>query len=88
MDSPAETLANLGSQIRKAVNYAESDDEDDDPFERITASRARRQGRARAAIVDDDEDEYDAGEAVDEVDDGTLWPPATMKSYGPLTSHR
>ncbi|SPO02099.1 probable DNA mismatch repair protein [Cephalotrichum gorgonifer] len=59
-------------KVRKVVNYAESDDEDEDPFERIKSSRSRRPGRARATVVDDDEDEFDAGDIVDEADDDDM----------------
>ncbi|KAM0274952.1 hypothetical protein ACHAQH_007720 [Verticillium albo-atrum] len=45
-------------KTKKAVNYAESSDEYDDPFEDLPVSRNRRRNRARATIQDD-EDEYD-----------------------------
>ncbi|XXH05300.1 hypothetical protein Hte_011725 [Hypoxylon texense] len=52
------------SPIRKAkktVNYAESDDEEEDIFSSIKASQARRRGRQRSNVIDDDEEDYDEG---------------------------
>lgn len=53
------------------MNYAESDDEDEDPFQRIQTSRARRKNRA-LPTVSDDEDDYkeEAGDVADAADEG------------------
>jgi len=54
------------------VNYAESDDDgDEDPFERLKASRPRRD-RKRVVLDDDDEDEYEDGDTnvADYAEDG------------------
>lgn len=48
-------------QVRKPVNYAEqSDDEDDDPFDRIRAAGTRRRTKIPAAPADDGDDYEDA----------------------------
>ncbi|CAI4219273.1 unnamed protein product [Parascedosporium putredinis] len=60
-------------KARKAVNYAESDDEDEDPFQRIQTSRARRKTRA-LPTVSDDEDDYkeEAGNVADAADEDDI----------------
>jgi len=42
--------------LKAKVHYAESDDEDEDPFN-IIENRARRRDRGRAVVDDDDDDE-------------------------------
>jgi DNA mismatch repair protein MSH6 len=60
-------------QAKKAVNYAESSD-DEDPFVSMRASQARRRNKARATVIDDDdEDDYNEPAdyaAVQEDDEG------------------
>ncbi|KAF9876970.1 hypothetical protein CkaCkLH20_05816 [Colletotrichum karsti] len=60
-------------KARKPVNYTEqSDDEDDDPFDRIRAAGTRRRTKAPAAPADDGDDYEDAAsndEDAEEMDD-------------------
>ncbi|KAL6888030.1 muts domain V domain-containing protein [Trichoderma evansii] len=54
---------------KKAVNYAESSDEDDEPFAYGAASQTRRRGRARNVVNDEDDyGESDTAEQEDEDD--------------------
>ncbi|KAL9949896.1 DNA mismatch repair protein msh6 [Verticillium nonalfalfae] len=65
MDSTVTKKATITSNVlpsspsrktRKAVNYAESSDEYDDPFDDVPAPRNRRRVRARGAVLDDEDD--------------------------------
>ena len=76
----------LPSQAKKVVSYAESSDEDDDPFTYGASTQARRRNKTRQVVQDDDEDDYgepdgDVGDAGDD-DDGTCLgtPPAETES--------
>ncbi|GFP59908.1 hypothetical protein ACSS6W_005131 [Trichoderma asperelloides] len=54
---------------KKAINYAESSDEDDEPFAYGAASQTRRRGRARNVVNDEDDyGESDTAEQEDEDD--------------------
>jgi hypothetical protein len=68
-------------KAKKAVSYAESSDEDEDPFESMRSQRTR-QRRPRPSVPDDDDDDvYEAEDnAVEEEDDGTN--KATMLNWG------
>ena len=59
------------SQVKKAINYAESsDDEDQDVFATLKAKRARANNRVRPSVVDDDEDDFDGDNGDPEEEDG------------------
>ncbi|PTB65839.1 DNA repair protein [Trichoderma citrinoviride] len=55
---------------KKAVNYAESSDEEE-PFAYGAASQARRRGRARNTVVDD-EDEYGGSETAEQEEEDDM----------------
>lgn len=48
-------------QAKKTVNYAESSDEDEDVIMPRKARQTRTRNRTRAALDDDEEDEYVGG---------------------------
>ncbi|CRK21250.1 hypothetical protein BN1723_012313 [Verticillium longisporum] len=65
MDSTVTKKATITSNVlssspsrktKKAVNYAESSDEYEDPFDDVPAPRNRRRVRARGTILDDEDD--------------------------------
>lgn len=56
-------------QGKKAVNYAESSDEDDEPFAYGAASQTRRRGRARNVV--NDEDDYGESDTAGQEDEGS-----------------
>lgn len=66
-------------QTKKAVNYAESSDEDE-PFAHGRSSRTRRT-RARQAVIKD-EDEYDEGDAEAAVDDDGMCESPSQYQHG------
>ena len=57
------------SQVKKAVNYAESSDEDDDAVFATIKARRSTQRRSRAAVPDDDEEDAYEAEPNDAADD-------------------
>lgn len=71
---PFYFLAHICSpQGKKTVNYAESDDDEEDVFSSIKTSQARRRGRQRSNVVDDDEEDYEDGKnAPLEDEDGMI----------------
>ncbi|KAM0478090.1 hypothetical protein ACHAPX_005277 [Trichoderma viride] len=56
---------------KKAVNYAESSDEDDEPFAYGAASQTRRRGRVTRNIVND-EDDYGGSDTVEQEDEDDI----------------
>lgn len=56
-------------QGKKAINYAESSDEDDEPFAYGAASQTRRRGRARNVV--NDEDDYGESDTAEQEDEGS-----------------
>lgn len=62
-------------QAKKAVSYAESSDEDDGEVFAALNVRRSRQRRSRAAVPEEDEDDYEVDEKdLEEADDGTPCP--------------
>lgn len=57
-------------QGKKAVNYAESSDEDDEPFAYGAASQTRRRGRVTRNVVND-EDDYGGSDTAEQEDQGS-----------------
>lgn len=59
------------SQAKKAVNYAETSDEDEDPFPAMSTQRSRRRAKTRVAVHDDEDDYEEGADNVEaEEDDG------------------
>jgi DNA mismatch repair protein MSH6 len=59
--------------VKRTVSYAESSDDDEDPFESIRSQRTRKRAPRRAVPDDDDDDAYEGEQNVaEEEDDGTM----------------
>lgn len=62
--------------MKKTVNYAESSDDDQDPFENMPTQRTRRRIRNRAPVSDDEDDyQEQEQEEIAEDDEGNDLPP-------------
>jgi DNA mismatch repair protein MSH6 len=77
-------------QGRKAVNYAESDEDEDDVLGPIANnSRARATKRRRVSVDDDSDDEFglDAATQAAMIEDGTFQKCiSALQSYFPIKS--
>lgn len=58
-------------QVKKAVNYAESSDDDEDVFVAMKAAKSRRRNRPQSRVVydDDDGDVYEESKESEVVDE-------------------
>jgi DNA mismatch repair protein MSH6 len=66
---PQDHCPNVIPQAKRSVNYAESSDDDEDPFASMRAAQSRRRNKVRSSIMED-EDEYDGSDKHAENEDG------------------